>query len=183
MLWLFTESLNERRELKNRERECEMNQALKEMKSEDSSKLNEEYEKYQKKKVLESQQKSGSTLSTLMYKRAIYKAHQVTIHCRNCSNELFNGSDLVHRHPSYFCTDERFIKECIRVDSQNEKFVCFNKSCCNELGRLVKFKNRSPMHMVEIKNIKFLKPDGNYELISKWSKVLDYFTIRTHTGY
>lgn len=161
-----------------------MNQALENMKREDSARLDKEYETYRKKKILESQQDRNSTLPRLMVKDGIYKAHQVTIHCRNCSNELFKGSDLVHRDPNYFCTNQRFINDCIRVDSRTEKFVCFNKSCCNELGRLVKFRNRSPMHMVEIKSVKFLKPKGiNYELISKWSKVLEYFPVKTHTGF
>jgi len=160
-----------------------MNQALKEMNSTDSDKLNEIYEAYHVQKVSECQQARSSKTSFSVIRRPIYEAEDFTIHCRNCSNKLFSGSDLVHRDPSYYCTDKRFIKELIQVDSRTEKFFCFDKSCCNELGRLVKFRNRSPMFMIEIKSIKFLRPDGRFELISKWSKVLDYFSILKHTGY
>ena len=159
-----------------------MNQAVIELKNGDTKLLDAEYEKYKLKKIKESSLESDlqSVKRTI---KGSHPARSVTIHCKDCSRKLFTGSDMVHREPSYFCTSEKFIRDCIKVNGKTRKFTCSDMSCCRELGRLVDFRNRLPMHMIEIKGIKLLMPDGSYVSVSKWSKVEEIFEIVKHVNF
>lgn len=137
----------------------------------------EEYEMHRLQKLKKSQNDAKQMSMTELTKQARYQPYAVKVHCRDCSRELFKGSDLVYREPSYYCRNTRFINSHISIDMHSKKFHCSDGSCRKELGRLVEFRNKPSMYMIEIKGIKLLTPSGEFVGVSKWSKLLEYFPV------
>ena len=180
MFQIIKESSNYNRELKNREKEKEMQTALREYN--EGLKENDEYKKHRS-NLLRRVDQSSMTPSTSnqTFQSVYHSAGSVQVHCRECSNFLFKGSDLRYRTPSYICTNKEFIQEKIGIDRETKKFSCSNKSCNRELGRLVELRNRPPLHMIDIKGIKLLVRGTNFiSSIKKWSQVLQYFNIENY---
>ena len=104
-----------------------------------------------------------------------YKAECVNVKCRNCSETIFNGGEIKFRDPNYVCENQTLLD---RVKVNDEKFYCSKTTCNNELGKLMKLKNSSSLFIVDIKRIKFEIPNIGLQVISKWSKVKEYFSIK-----
>lgn len=104
-----------------------------------------------------------------------YKPENVNVKCRNCSETIFNGGELKFRDPNYVC-DYKSLQGKVKVNA--EKFYCLTTTCNKELGKLMNLKNSTPLFIVDIKGVKFEIPNLGVQVLSKWSKVNEYFSIK-----
>ena len=153
-----------------------MTVALDQLEKLDPAQYSKEYNKYYCLKIKKSVMSNLSS-SSKPVQEPKYSPHSIKIHCRDCSRELFKASDLKYREPSYFCLNAQFIETKIKVDSSTKKFFCSDGSCNKELGRLVEFKSKQTLHMIEIRGIKFVDQFGNAKNVSKWNKAKELFQI------
>lgn len=147
----------------------------------DSTLLSKECDKYHTMRIQETISRNSMSASSSMQSIRLesrYKPCSVKIHCKDCSRELFRGSDLKYREPSYYCQSTVFVQQRISIDRASNKFHCANRSCNKELGRLVALRNAPSLHMIEVKGIKLILPNGaTVPAIKKWSRVREFFQI------
>ena len=179
ILILVKESMNERRELKNREKEQEINEALIKLSKVNRLALEDEFNIHLAKKVSTSLKLTSNSPQLITKEPSFkFKPHSIKVHCKDCSKELFTGADIRCRSLSYYCISRHFIERHIRVNNEDKKFFCSDSSCNKDLGRLVEFRNAKSMFMIDIKGIKWLTSNGkSFESIKKWSKVAEMFKI------
>ncbi len=166
----YAGSINHIRELENRKKEQSMELALKSLHQMDRQAYNSYYQKFHDDLSQSITKQLSSSESKESKKNFLYDPKQVKLQCRNCSRDLFRGSDLFYREPSYYCTNKNFIENLIIINGA--KFNCADKSCNHEIGRLVEIRKSKPMHMIDIKGVKFKFPNSSSAtVISKWSRV------------
>ena len=168
-------SINYHREQKNRKFEDEMQLTLKYFHSIDPSEIDQEYEKI----IEQRNKKQEDEIIGSQYLRSIepkYSSKEVTVHCRHCSQALFNGSQLKYREPSYYSTCDNFAKNLVAFDEQKVKILCAQKECNKELGRLVPIRKGESLRMIDIKGIKF-SIQGQFKIFKQWSKILELFHV------
>lgn len=182
-MFLITEedSFNSRREEENCLNEIEMEKALNELHKLGEDVFKQEFDKCQISKSMTTKTttvpkvSSDSSLSSISVdNKKKQNPKQYEVHCRECGVRLFNASEIRYREPSYYCMSKEFALNSIRLDEETKKFYCVKESCGKELGRQIMLRRGDPLHMIEIKGIKFAKKghtSTQFEVYSKWNKV------------
>lgn len=168
-------SLNHKRELENRLKEKEMENAILELNSLDKKKFDEEYTKNRNKIIKENQNLQSILIDTS--NRNLIESSLVQVHCRDCSKLLFNAKHLRYREPSFYCVCKEFAMYQIELDEPNQKFYCSDKSCKKLLGRLVPMRKSSPLYMIDISGIKFQMPSKRIQIFKQWMDVYEKIEI------
>ncbi|CAF0722745.1 unnamed protein product [Brachionus calyciflorus] len=168
-------SLNEKRENENCIKEEMMEQALKIFNAIEKNQFLNEFN-FKQAKLLSMIRSLSNNYNQI--EKILMDSSRVDVHCRDCSQFLFNGSNLRYREPSYFSICKLFKDNMINVDISKQKFFCSVKSCGKELGRLVQIRNSSPLYMIDIKGITFKFPGNKMVPYSKWSGISSQISIQ-----
>ncbi|CAF1036493.1 unnamed protein product [Adineta steineri] len=169
--FLLTEaqSLNNQRELENRERENEMKEAIDEWRRRGIAEFRKLVHKEQDdliKELCKSDSQSGAINSSQNHQKPAKE-----IRCRFCDTYLCKGSSLRLQGSTIVCVDSEFERLVNPSNSAGEKFNCPNKTCHKELGVVVLLSRNSPAYALHITALKFFMNDKNEPvLLKKWSQ-------------
>jgi hypothetical protein len=154
-----------------------MELAIKEVGHLDEQAYNLEYEASVQKIVEKLTANDGGGASSRESSHRRQLAGKFNVHCRQCGEFLFNAKDLKHRKPNYVAVSKDFIRNRIKI-VDNVKFSCSKKTCEHPMGRLMVLKNSTPLHIVDIKGVKFTGFDKDgFEVFKQWSSVHERIDI------
>ncbi|CAF1411589.1 unnamed protein product [Rotaria sp. Silwood1] len=173
--FLITEalSINNQRELENREKEEEMKQAINDWRERGITEFRKLVIKEQDELIEDlfknDMQQTPSKLSLSNQETA------KEIHCRFCDIYLCKGSSLRLQGTTVICVDPTFEQFVKPPKALAEKVVCPNKACHKELGTVILLSRNVPGYALHITSLKFLVGDEETpRLFKKWSQYHGY---------